>query len=97
MAAPARPKPPAGLSPADRAAATSMQAESTVAPRSAPLAGFSGTRRVPPPQNEPIKSYAPKSPERAEIKARLKSMSDETIDIPLVIGGRAVRTGDTSP
>jgi 1-pyrroline-5-carboxylate dehydrogenase len=97
MAAPARPKPPAGFSPADRAAATSTQAESAVAPRSAPLAGFSGTRRVPPPQNEAIKSYAPKSPERAEIKARLKSMSDETIDIPLVIGGRDVRTGDTSP
>src|SRR3954470_4995361 len=96
MSTSARPKPPAGASPADRAAASSMQAESTVAPRSAPLAGFSGTRRVPPPQNEPIKSYAPKSPERAEIKARLASMADERIDIPLVIGGEEIRTGDTS-
>jgi 1-pyrroline-5-carboxylate dehydrogenase len=97
MAAPARPKSPVASTPSDRAAAASMQAESTVEPRSAPLAGFSGTRRVPPPQNEPINSFAPKSPERAEIKARLKSMADEQVDIPLVIGGREVRTGDTSP
>ena len=52
-------------------ASESEQAERTVSPRSAPLAGFSGTRRVPPPVNEPVKSYAPKSPERAELKAKL--------------------------
>ena len=97
MAASARPKAPApSPSPADRAAASSMQAEVTVAPRSAPLAGFAGTRRVPPPVNEPIKSFAPKSSERAEVKARLKEMAGERIDIPLVIGGREVRTGDTA-
>jgi len=60
-------------------------------------ADFAGTRRVPPPVNEPVKAYAPGSPERAEIKARLKEMAAETIDIPLVIGGREVRTGETSP
>ena len=96
MAAPARPKSPAS-SPSSRAAAGSEQAESTIAPRTAPLAGFSGTRRVPPPVNEPVKSYAPKSPERAEIKAKLKSMAAERIQIPLVIGGREVHTGDTAP
>ena len=56
--------------------------------------GFSGTRRVPPPVNEPVKAYAPGSPEKAELKARLKSMAAERIDIPLIIGGKEVRTGD---
>ena len=43
-----------------------------------------------------MRSYAPGSPERAELKARLKAMAAERIDIPLVIGGREVRTGDTA-
>jgi 1-pyrroline-5-carboxylate dehydrogenase len=55
----------------------------------------SGIRRVPPPVNEPVKAYAPGSPEKAELKARLKAMAGERIDIPLVIGGRNVTTGDT--
>src|SRR3954466_12661666 len=93
MAATARPNTTAP----DRGAAQSEQAAATISPSSAPLAGFAGTRRVPPPVNEPIKSYAPKSPERAEIKARLKSMAAEEIDIPLVIGGREIRTGETAP
>ena len=54
---------------------------------------FAGVRRVPQPVNEPIKSYAPGSPERAELKARLKSMAAEKIDIPLIIGGKEIRTG----
>jgi 1-pyrroline-5-carboxylate dehydrogenase len=56
--------------------------------------GFSGIRRVPPPVNDPVRSYAPGSPERAELKARLKAMAGERIEIPLVIGGKEVRTGD---
>src|SRR6185312_8466883 len=40
-------------------------------------------------------SYAPKSPERAELKARLDSMSNERIDIPIIIGGKEIRTGKT--
>ena len=55
---------------------------------------FGGIRRIPPPVNEPVKAYAPGSPEKAEVKARLKQMAAETIEIPLVIGGREVRTGD---
>src|SRR3954468_15037533 len=80
----------------DRGAAASEQAAATVQPRSAPLAGFAGTRRVPPPVNEPVKSYAPRSPERADVKAKLEEMAGERIDIPLVIGGREVRTGVTA-
>jgi 1-pyrroline-5-carboxylate dehydrogenase len=53
-------------------------------------------RRVPIAINEPILAYAPGSPERAELKARLGTMSEERIEIPLIIGGRAVRTGRTA-
>ena len=57
---------------------------------------FNGHRRVPPAVNDPIRSYAPGSPERASIKARLSCMAAETVDIPLVIGGQAVSTGSTA-
>src|SRR5881394_2904083 len=56
-------------------------------------AAFAGIRRVPTPINEPNKTYAPGSPEKAALKARLKSMAAEKIDIPLIIGGREIRTG----
>ena len=56
--------------------------------------GFNGNRRVPLPVNEPVRSYAPGSPERAALKDRLASMSGERIDIPAIIGGREVRSGD---
>jgi 1-pyrroline-5-carboxylate dehydrogenase len=56
---------------------------------------FNGHRRVPPPINEPVRSYAPGSPERASLKARLAAMAAETIEIPLVIGGKDIRTGST--
>ncbi len=70
--------------------------EDRVPPFSAVTAAFGGHRRVPPPVNEPVKAYAPGSPEKAEVKARLKQMAGETIEIPLVIGGREVRTGETT-
>jgi 1-pyrroline-5-carboxylate dehydrogenase len=57
---------------------------------------FGGLRRVPTPLNEPVRAYAPGSPEKKELKARLASMAGERIDIPLVIGGREIRTGDTA-
>src|SRR5579862_208438 len=51
--------------------------------------------RVPEPYNEPIHSYAPGTPERAALKLRLQEMESQQLDIPLVIGGEEVRTGDT--
>src|SRR5688572_6362349 len=60
------------------------------------MSSFAGSRRVPPPQNDPNLSYAPGSPERAAIKARLTDMAGERIEIPLIIGGREVRTGRTA-
>src|SRR4051812_37509141 len=80
----------------ERGAAQSDQAARTIAPRSAPLAGFGGPRRAPPPVNEPIKSYAPGSPERAALKTRLKEMAGERIEIPVIIGGEEIRTGETA-
>ena len=60
-------------------------------------AAFAGVRRVPEPVNDPSRAYAPGTPERAELKARLASMAAERIDIPIVIGGREIRTGRTEP
>ena len=67
-------------------------------PASAPIldAAFAGVRRVPEPVNDPNRSYAPGTPERAELKARLKTMAAERIEIPLVIGGKEIRTGSTA-
>jgi 1-pyrroline-5-carboxylate dehydrogenase len=49
--------------------------------------------RIPPPVNEPNLAYLPGSPERAALKAALKTMASEKVDIPLIIGGREIRTG----
>jgi 1-pyrroline-5-carboxylate dehydrogenase len=51
--------------------------------------------QVPVPHNEPVLSYAPGSPERTELKAALERMSGEQVEIPLIIGGREIRTGNT--
>jgi len=49
--------------------------------------------KAPVPVNEPIKGYAPGSPERASLKAKLAEMSAARVDMPLVIDGKEVRTG----
>lgn len=48
---------------------------------------------LPPAINEPVKSYAPGTPERAEVKAALARVASEIIEIPLVIGGQRIYTG----
>jgi 1-pyrroline-5-carboxylate dehydrogenase len=50
---------------------------------------------IPQPVNEPARSYEPGSPEKASLKARLEAMLDEKVDIPIIIGGREVRTANT--
>jgi 1-pyrroline-5-carboxylate dehydrogenase len=45
------------------------------------------------PRNEPVRAYAPGSAEKVSLKKRLAAMLSEEIEIPLVIGGREVRTG----
>jgi len=90
---PASSAPPAATAPSasnDDLGAESVDPETAVWA----LSGFNGNRRVPPPVNEPVKSYAPGSPERAELKTRLRSMSSERTDIPLIIGGQEIHTGE---
>ena len=55
---------------------------------------FNGFFRIREPSNEPVLSYAPESTERAELKACLRQMIDDPIDVPALIGGEEVRSGD---
>lgn len=59
------------------------------------FAAFDGARRVPPAVNEPVRAYAPGSPEKRALKARLAAMATEHPEIPVVVGGRRIHTGDT--
>lgn len=45
------------------------------------------------PTNEPVRNYAPGSPERASIKSKLKELASERINIPCIINGQEVETG----
>lgn len=51
---------------------------------------------VPKPANEPILSYGSGTPEKALLKAELKRMLSQEVEIPLLIGGKEVRTGITA-
>jgi 1-pyrroline-5-carboxylate dehydrogenase len=53
--------------------------------------------KFPIPRNEPALAYQPASPDRAALKAALKAVSGQLEDIPVVIGGREIRTGRTEP
>jgi 1-pyrroline-5-carboxylate dehydrogenase len=52
--------------------------------------------RVPEPKNEPVRAYAPGTPERAELKAKLAALKKQEVEVPLVIGGKEIRTGKTA-
>jgi 1-pyrroline-5-carboxylate dehydrogenase len=47
------------------------------------------------PENEPVKTYAPGSADRKVLQKELDRLSSEVVDIPLIIGGKEVRTGNT--
>jgi 1-pyrroline-5-carboxylate dehydrogenase len=53
--------------------------------------------KVPIPKNEPVNSYAPGTPERASLQAKLKEMRAQEVDAPMYIGAEEVRTGKTKP
>ena len=59
------------------------------------------TYRIPAPENEPVRSYVPGSPDHAALKAALAALKKQPLEIPLVLGGKAVTTGEriaiTSP
>jgi 1-pyrroline-5-carboxylate dehydrogenase len=49
--------------------------------------------KTPTPFNEPVLSYAPGSPERAILKQALKDLAAQVIEIPVIVGGKEIRTG----
>jgi 1-pyrroline-5-carboxylate dehydrogenase len=53
--------------------------------------------RPPPAHNEPVRDYAPGSAERESLRRRLDEMRSARLELPLVIGGKEVRTGTTKP
>ena len=52
-----------------------------------------GIFKVPAPFNEPVKSYAPGTPERKELQSMIKSLRSVETDVPMYIGGKEIRTG----
>ena len=54
---------------------------------------FNGLFQIPQPVNEKSLDYAPGSPERAELKAKLAEMLSGQVEVPMIIGGEEVRTG----
>ncbi len=55
---------------------------------------FNGLFQIREPKNEPVLGYAPGSAEREALKAELKNMQDNPIEVPCIIGGKEVHTGD---
>ena len=54
-----------------------------------------GYFNYPLPVNEPVLSYAPGSPERKSLKEALAALKKKSLDIPMYINGKAVKTGKT--
>ncbi len=55
---------------------------------------MSSLSNVPPPVNEPVLSYAPGTPERKALQAELARQAGLEVEIPIIVGGRELRTGD---
>ncbi|MEL4309018.1 L-glutamate gamma-semialdehyde dehydrogenase [Joostella sp. CR20] len=56
-----------------------------------------GFFHVPTAVNEPVKSYAPGSPEREAVLKQYDEFFNSTVDVPLYIGSEEIRTGNTKP
>jgi 1-pyrroline-5-carboxylate dehydrogenase len=53
-----------------------------------------GNFRIPYPNNEPIYSYAPGTPERAKLEEALNELKSHQLDVPMVINGKEIRVGE---
>ena len=86
---------------ADAGAGTSARRRTAEQPEEDPMPWPAGTTtataRVPDPVNEPVRTYAPGTPERARLEQRLAAMGKERIEAPMVIGGAAVSGRSTFP
>jgi len=54
-----------------------------------------GNYRIPKPKNEPVLSYAPGSPEKAALKKALEHLKSHKLQVPMIIGGKEIKTDDT--
>src|SRR4249919_1888018 len=63
--------------------------------RRIPTMSRPGLFRPPPAVNEPVRDYAPGSTERAELERRIAELKAERLEIPCIIGGEEIRTGET--
>ncbi len=54
-----------------------------------------GIFSVPFPDNDPIRSYAPGTRDKEILKKRIAELKSEVLDIPIIIGGKEIRTGNT--
>jgi len=84
---------PSGSTAPDAPPSPSTQSEATLSSTIGTVAGFA---RVPPPLNDANRGYLPGSPERSELKQKLAQMAGERREIPVVIGGKRIRTGRLS-
>lgn len=55
---------------------------------------FNGKLKVPKPKNEPVKTYAPGNPETASLKDAISDLKSQEIEIPVIIGGKEIKTGN---
>ncbi|MBM3466031.1 MAG: aldehyde dehydrogenase family protein, partial [Armatimonadetes bacterium] len=72
----------------------STQAATDASSVAANLASGHAVFTVPPPQNEPTLAYRPGSPEREALKASLKHLTEQKIDVPVVIGSEVISSGE---
>ena len=56
---------------------------------------MSGIANIPHPENEPILTYAPGTPERSVVTAMVETVAKDEVEIPIIVGGQEIRTGDT--
>ena len=52
-----------------------------------------GVYKLPNMTNEPVKTYAPGSPERKALQEKLAEVKRQVVDLPMIIDGKEVRTG----
>ncbi len=55
---------------------------------------FNGIFRIPVPKNEPALSYAPGTTEREKLTSKLREMIANPVEIPIIIGGKEIRSGN---
>ena len=56
---------------------------------------MSDSFKVPVPVNEPIKDYAPNSDEKRSLVEKINELSSTTVEIPIIIDGKEIKTGNT--